>query len=471
MKIFSRISSRLWITYVLLVAFVLVVAFSGIVIAFRNSPLLYWNEFVRLNYVTNSLANRLDFLVENNWEEMIHLFLEKADLLDVRVLIFDSAGMLKLDSMAESYASFPMIGDPATVFKSTEGSIRLFQDNDRQYWFYQINPINDSLYLLSAVPRPKLQIRTIFQDELLNPLFRAGIIAMLVAFVVSWFVARWITRPLKNISESASKLASGDFPPIPLEGPLEVQGLASIINKMDRQVRDTLQSQKDFVANVSHEFKTPLTSIQGFAQAIHDGTLESKEGTRNAAHVILEETDRLNYMVNDLLTLAKLDAGMITMELRPLSLNDILEKIVERFSFQITDKDLAVEIDLRQTNMVTVDGERIVQVFNNLIDNAIKFSPKQGRIVIRDQEDERFAVISVIDEGPGIAPEEADRIFDRFYQADKSRGKQTSRGVGLGLSIAHQIIKAHEGDIWVQSDLRHGACFMVKLPLTHARSI
>ena len=470
MKIFSRINSRLWITYVLLVAFVLVVAFSGIVIAFRNSPLLYWKEFVRLNYVTNSLANRLDFLVENNWEKMIHLFLAEADLFDVRVLIFDSEGMLKLDSMAESYASFPITSDPATIFKRSEGSIRLFQDNDRQYWFYQINPINDSLYLLAAVPRPKLQIRTIFPDELLNPLFRAGIIAMLVAFVVSWFVARWITRPLKNISESASKLASGDFPPITLEGPLEVQSLAGVINTMDRQVRDTLQSQKDFVANVSHEFKTPLTSIQGFAQAIHDGTLESKQETQNAAHIILEETDRLHFMVNDLLTLAKLDAGMITMERRPLSLNDILEKMTERFSYQITEKDLTVEINLTQANMIIGDGERIVQVFNNLIDNAIKFSPPQGRIIISDRKDDNYSVISVADEGPGISPKDLDRIFDRFYQADKSRGKQSSRGVGLGLSIAYQIIKAHAGDIWVQSDLGHGACFMVKIPLSDARS-
>jgi signal transduction histidine kinase len=470
MKFLTRISSRLWVTYVLLVLFVLAVAFSGIVIAFRNSPLLYWNEFVRLNYVTNSLANRLDFLVENNWEEMIHRFLEKAELLDVRVLIFYDDGYLKFDSMADTYATFPMIADPATVFKRTNGNIRLFQDNDRDYWFYQINPINDSLYLLSAIPRPKLQISAIFQDELLNPLFRAGIIAMLVAFVVSWFVARWITRPLMSISESASKLASGDFPPIPLEGPLEVQRLAGVINQMDRQVRDMLQSQKDFVANVSHEFKTPLTSIRGFAQAIHDGTLESMDGTQNAAHVILEETDRLNYMVNDLLTLAKLDAGMITMDQRPLDLNEILEKIVERFSFQISDKDLTVEINLIQSNKVLADGERIVQVFNNLIDNAIKFSPAHGRIIISDQQNERFAIISVRDEGPGIAPEERKRIFDRFYQADKSRGKQSSRGVGLGLSITYQIIKAHRGDIWVENDVGQGACFMVKLPITHARS-
>ena len=469
MKFFAKINSRLWITYVLLVVFVLVVAFTGMVIAFRNSPLLYWKEFVRLNYVSNSLASRLDFYQQSNWEKTIRAFLSPPELDGVRVLIFDMQGILQHDSMAKSNSSFPLIENPSAVFSRSEGSIRLFQDDDRQYWFYQINPINDSLYLLAAIPRPKLQIRSIFQDELLNPLFRAGIIAMLVAFAVSWFVARWITQPLKNISESATKLASGDFPPIPLEGPLEVQRLAGTINTMDQQVRATLQSQKDFVANVSHEFKTPLTSIQGFAQAIHDGTVQTKADTLNAAHVILEETDRLNYLVNDLLTLAKLDAGTIKMELRKLELTPLLEKVIEKFAFQASEKDLDVQIDLTQSNIVFADGERIVQVFNNLIDNAIKFSHRNGKITIRDESNHQSAVIFVEDEGIGIAREETNRIFDRFYQADKSRGKQSSRNVGLGLSIAYQIVKAHGGTIKVESDLGHGACFMVKLPLADAK--
>lgn len=470
MRFFTRISSRLWITYVLLVAFVLVVAFSGIVIAFRNSPLLYWQEFVRLNYVTNSLSNRLDFYQQANWDNTITTFLAKAELEEVRVLIFDMGGILQHDSMADAYPSLPMIADPAAVFKRTEGSIRLFQDDDRQYWFYQINPINDTMYLLAAIPRPILRVSTLFQDELLNPLFRAGIIAMLVAFIVSWFVARWITQPLKNISESATKLATGDFPPITLEGPLEVQRLASVINSMDQQVRATLQSQKDFVANVSHEFKTPLTSIQGFAQAIHDETVQTKEDTRNAAHVILEETDRLNYLVNDLLTLAKLDAGTIKMEMRPVELGPLLERMVEKFAFQIAEKELDVKVNLTQPNRVIGDGERIVQVFNNLIDNAIKFSRKNGRITISDLADPQYAVIYVKDDGVGIARDEIGRIFDRFYQADKSRGKYSPHSVGLGLSIAYQVIKAHGGTISVESEPGQGACFMVKLPLADANT-
>ncbi len=470
MTLFSKINSRLWITYVLLVAFVLFVAFAGMLIAFRNNPLLYWSEFVRLNYVSNSLSSRLDFYSSAKWDGIIDVFLTDTGLLDVRVLIFDVDGMLYLDSMSEAYSPIPMVADPAAVFGRTEGNIRLFQDNNRKYWFYQINPINQSYYLLAAIPRPKMQVQTILRDELLRPLFRAGIIALFVAFIVSWFVARWITRPLENISESARKLASGDFPPIEMEGPLEVQQLAEVINTMDRQVRDTIQSQKNFVANVSHELKTPLTSIQGFAQAIHDDTIQSKDETKRAVHVILEETDRLNYLVNDLLMLAKLDAGTIQLALREFPLNPILKNILEKFSYQITDKDLEVEIHLENSNIILGDGERIIQVFNNLIDNAIKFSRPGGKISISDRQDDHYAVIEVADEGIGISADESKKVFERFYQADKSRGKKSTRSVGLGLSIAHQIIKMHAGEITVQSTPGKGSRFMVKIPLAHAKS-
>ena len=470
MKFFSRINARLWITYVLLVAFVLVVALSMIVIAFRNSPLLYWNEFVRLNYVTNSLANRLDFFLDSKWEAIIALFLSDTNLKDVRVLIFDREGTLLIDSMADGFAPIKEIEEPAAVFHQTEGKIRIFQDDNRKFWFYQINPINESYYLLAAIPRPEMRIQAILQDELLKPMFRAGIITLFVAFIVSWFVARWITRPMQNISESARKLATGEFPAIELEGPLEVQQLAEVINNMDRQVRDTIQSQKDFVANVSHEFKTPLTSIQGFAQAILDEAVRTKKDTHNAAQVILEETDRLNFLVNDLLTLAKLDAGTVKFDMREIALNPMIKSIVEKFSFQIAAKELDVHIALEQPNVIIGDGERVIQVFNNLIDNAIKFSPAGGEIRIADQANDRFAVIQVIDHGVGIAQAETEKIFDRFYQADKSRGKHATHSAGLGLSIAYQIIKVHHGEISVQSELGKGSCFMVKLPLAHAKS-
>jgi signal transduction histidine kinase len=469
MSVFSSINTRLWLTYVLLVAFVLVAAFTGIVVAFRNSPLLYWKEFIRLNYVTDSLANRLDFFIDTKWGGIIETFLTEAGLFNMRVIIVDVDGLPILDSGSSKNSELPRINNPSDAFIRSEGSIRIFQDKGDQFWFYKITPIDDYYFLIAAIQRPSIQIRTIFQDELLKPLFRAGLIALVIAFLISWFVARWITRPLKKISNSAQQLASGDFPPIPLEGPSEVQQLAGVINKMDLKVRNSLQSQKEFVANVSHEFKTPLTSIQGFAQAILDGAVETEDEKRHAAQIILDETNRLDYLVNELLMLARLDAGTMKLNKSKIEVNQVIENVLEKFKFRIKKKSITIKKRYDEQTFVYADGERIVQVFINLLDNAIKFTQTGGWVDISTQLEKGFVRVSIADSGVGIPEGDLKRVFDRFYQVDKSRHGGNDKGVGLGLSIAHQIVLAHEGEISVTSESGKGSCFMVKIPLAHEK--
>ncbi len=469
MSVFSSINTRLWLTYVLLVAFVLVAALTGIVVAFRNSPLLYWKEFVRLNYVTDSLTNHLDFSSDTEWSGIIELFLTKAELTDVRVIIVNEDGSAISDSRGAQNSGLLRINNPSAAFTRSEGNIRVFRDEETQTWFYRIRPINDTYFLIAAIPRPRIQIRSIFQDELLKPLFRTGLIALVITFLISWFVARWITHPLKKISSSAQQLATGDFPPIPLEGPSEVQQLAGVINEMDLKVRDSLQSQREFVANVSHEFKTPLTSIQGFTQAILDGAVETEGEKRHAAQIILDETGRLDYLVNDLLILAKLDAGTMKLDKSDIQVNQVIENVLEKIKFRIEKKSITIKKRYDKQSFVNADHERIVQVFINLLDNAIKFTPTGGWVDISTQIEKRFVRISIADSGIGIPKEDLTRIFDRFYQVDKSRHGGNDKGVGLGLSIAHQIVLAHGGETIVTSELGKGSCFMVKLPLAHEK--
>ena len=469
MRVFSSINTRLWLTYVLLVAFVLVAAFAGIVVAFRNSPLLYWKEFIRLNYVTDSLTNRLDYFIDANWSSIIELFLSEAELADVRVIIVDEDGSLILDSGRFQNSGLPKINNPSAAFARSEGNIRIFRDEETQIWFYRIRPIDDAYFLIAAIPRPSIKVRTIFQDELLKPLFRAGLVALGIAFFVSWFVARWITRPLKKISNSAQKIASGDFPPISLEGPSEVQQLAGVINEMDLKVRNSLQSQIEFVANVSHEFKTPLTSIQGFAQAILDGTVETEEEKRHAAQIILDETCRLDYLVNDLLMLARLDAGTMILDKSEIQVNQVIENVLEKLKIKIEKKLITIKKRYDEQSLICADGERIVQVFFNLIDNAIKFTQPGGWVNISTQIESGFIRVSIEDSGVGIPEEDKKKIFNRFYQVDKSRHGGNDKGVGLGLSIAQQIVVAHGGEITVTGELGKGSCFMVKIPLVHEK--
>jgi two-component system sensor histidine kinase ResE len=230
-----------------------------------------------------------------------------------------------------------------------------------------------------------------------------------------------------------------------------------------------MQSQKDFVANVSHEFKTPLTSIQGFSQALFDGTIFKKADTKRAAKIILGETERLNFLVNDLLTLARLDAGTIVMEKSPVDMNQLIRNILEKFQFQIDLAEIKVENKLTDPLVIPMDAERISQVMNNLIDNAIKFSPRGGSIQVSSFLDGNNGIVAITDSGPGISKEDQKRIFERFFQTDTSRKGGQGRGVGLGLAIARQIVAAHQGAITVKSRLGEGSTFMVKIPLINGQ--
>jgi len=465
----SSINNRLWLTYLVIVLFVLVIAFAGIAVAFRSSPMLYRQVFYRISLVNGFLRERLTLVIESERAPFIKLFLEEVKIFDVNVAILDAKGSVVYSTGTSSIASFPGLMDPSSIVDQNKDRILLYKDKNKQTWFYQISQINKNFFLVTNALRPEISISSVFQDELMTPLIRAGIIALILSFILAWFIARWITRPLKKISISASQIAEGNYVTIPIEGPLEVRQLAGAINDMVVKVLDSVQSQKDFVANVSHEFKTPLTSIQGFAQALFDGAIDKKSEKRQAAKIILGETERLNYLVNDLLTLVKLDAGTIVMEKEPTDLNQLIRNILEKLHFQIISAGITVNNKLREPMVVPMDAERISQVLNNLIDNAIKFSPKGKDIIISTSIEGKYAIFSVSDSGPGIAEDDQKRIFERFFQIDKSRKGGQGRGVGLGLSIARQIVIAHGGSISVKSHLGKGSAFMVKLPLENGQ--
>ena len=374
----SKISNRLWLTYLVIVVFVLLIAFSGIAVAFRNSPMLYRQVFYRISLVNGFLRERLALVIDGEWESFIRLFLEEVKIFDVNVAILDDQGTVAYSSGSNDIASFPGLSNPTSIVDQSKDKILLFKDKSKQTWFYQISRIGRNYFLVTSTLRPEVSISSVFQDELMTPLIRAGIVALVLSFILGWFIARWITRPLKKIAISAGQIGEGNYVKVPIEGPLEVRQLGGVINEMVAKVQDSMQSQKDFVANVSHEFKTPLTSIQGFSQALFDGTINKKADSKRAAKIILGETERLNFLVNDLLTLARLDAGTVVMEKAPVDINQLIRNILEKFHFQINLAGINIEKELIEPLVIPADAEKISQVINNLIDNAIKFSPKGG---------------------------------------------------------------------------------------------
>lgn len=232
-------------------------------------------------------------------------------------------------------------------------------------------------------------------------------------------------------------------------------------------VRRLEKIRQDFVANVSHELKTPIASIKGYAETLLTGALEDQANAKDFIGVIFQESERLAQLVDDLLSLSKIESGKLNMNLRPTPLAPLLKRVMTSMEIQAGRKSIVLAADLHE-NMcpLLADGTRIAQVLFNLIDNAIKYTPNGGRVQIGAIEKDGDIEITVVDNGLGIPAEDLPRIFERFYRVDKGRSRALG-GTGLGLSIVKHIVKAHNGDIFVKSTLGKGSIFTVTIPKSH----
>jgi len=314
-----------------------------------------------------------------------------------------------------------------------------------------------------------------FLGDLLVQLSLAGLVAFVISILLAYLIARSIARPLQRVTLATEKIARGDYDQqLKITSPDEVRRLAASFNVMAQEVKVSRQAQRDFVANVSHEIKTPLTSIQGFSQAILDGTAGDGEAQRHAAQIINDEAERMTRLVNELLDLAKLDAGQIVMAQEPVDMGQLLRGCVEKLTPQAAKGGVELRLDLGALPPLVGDNDRLAQVFTNLVDNALKHTPQGGRVTVAAREAMGQPVrkgekavpgieVSVADTGSGIPPEDLSRIFERFYQVDKSRQRK-SKGAGLGLAIAKEIVQAHGGQIKAESVVGVGTKLTVTLP-------
>jgi signal transduction histidine kinase len=351
------------------------------------------------------------------------------------------------------------------------------QGPDRKLLFYVAVPLQEArgerprrVYL--ALTMTWLETARPFIGSLLWSVLFSGAIAFVLSILLALWLARSLSRPLQRAAAAAERVAAGDYAvSLDIAVPDEARRLAQSFNTMTRAVEASQRSQRDFVANVSHELKTPLTCIQGFAQAILDGTASDGPSVQRAASVIHSEADRLSHMVYKLLDLTRLESGEVSMSWSRLDLTTLLRACADRFALLADEKSVQLLIELPEAAHITGDGDRLMQVFTNLVDNALKHTDAGGKITLsigREETDDRVSV-TVTDTGVGIPAEELPRIFERFYQVDKSRSRDTkarSVGTGLGLAIASEIVRAHSGHIHAESIVDVGTRFTVSLPRT-----
>ncbi len=220
--------------------------------------------------------------------------------------------------------------------------------------------------------------------------------------------------------------------------------------------------RRDFVANVSHELRTPLGSIVGSVETLLDGAMQDKAACREFLIMIQSNTQRLKALIGDLLDLAKIESQGEVFQMEILPLLRVAEEAAHNFEKRLAGKGLRVQWAVPENLHVLADAKRIKQVFNNLLDNAIKFTPEGGTLRVAAEGKNGMVAVRVEDSGPGIPPEALDRVFERFYRVEKDRQRQTDAGTGLGLSIAKHIVEKHGGRIWAESP-RGGAVFVFTL--------
>jgi two-component system OmpR family sensor kinase len=466
---FRHLNFRLLISYVLVILVCLMLVGLGLLIFLRTSPL--WTNLITLRLEAAARATTPALRSGATTPETFpRLLAEAAERQEVRILLVDNQNIVRFDSddtwtreQLQNVRRRANLDRIQGTFTGPSGGRWIFvgrtvraPDSGRQFVFFIA---------------PRMQVLAWFGTNMLPPMAQAGLIALIPSVLLALLISRSISKPLQRVANAAEAIARGETGTrAPISGPSEVRALARSFNTMANQVEATQQSQRDFVANVSHELKTPLTSIQGFSQALLDGTASTPEATARAARVIHQEAERMRRMVDDLLVLARFDAGQMMLAREQVELDPLLRGCIEKLTLQAQTAQVTLELEAPEQPVVTGDADRLAQVFANLINNSVAHTPAGGKVtVVAHPAAENTIEITVTDTGEGIPPEAISRIFERFYQVDRSRKRapERSRGAGLGLAITKEIIEAHGGTITAESVVGLGSKFTIRLPTNH----
>lgn len=293
------------------------------------------------------------------------------------------------------------------------------------------------------------------------PLWLRPVAAASFALIMVQFLAHGMTRPLREMERAATALARTDYSQrVHTDSVDEVGRLAEAFNHMAAELEASERLQRDLVANVSHELRTPLGGLQATLENLIDGVTEPTTQTLTDMHT---QVDRLSRLVRDLLELSRLESGTLAIDRQPADARDLVARAITetqhlhpavKIAARIADAPLVAHVDLH----------RLHQVLINLLDNAVRYAGEHGEIEVTAQQHAERLVIEVADDGPGIAPYDRDRVFERFYRADSARASHDG-GAGLGLAIVRWIVELHHGTVHAQANEPHGCRMVIEIPV------
>ena len=400
-----------------------------------------------------------------NVQELSTQFSLWSDMTEARIWLVDNNGQIILDS-AKSGEGFSLAAAGGDILDTTFSEKvylkEIMAEPVLSVTVPVIHEFSNKGYLVLSVPMSDIEAESIYYLDFANI---AYLIFQPVLLLVLLLIYRITAVPVKRMAEAAKQFSRGNFKePLKLKASEEYRELANTIQYMGDKLKNADDAQRKFVSNVSHDFRSPLTSIKGYIEAIKDGTIPP-ELQEKYLDIVIFETERLTKLTSNLLELNSFDDNGIILHKTEFDINKMIKQIGLSFEGTFKKKKLVLNLVFSsKEQFVKADMDKIEQVLYNLIDNAVKFSSQESFIRVTTEEKGNKVVIAVKDNGVGIPKESQERIWERFYKTDSSRGRD-KKGTGLGLSIVKEIITAHEENISVVSTEGVGTEFIFSLPL------
>lgn len=443
---------------------------------------LFMVVLIPLGYVVNSIFT--DFYSDRLEREMMYLSNSYADMIGmagemsigmigmmakmngVDVVIFDQNGTVIAET---DYNQPPKVSQLTTkdigqLLKNGSISEKITNKNG-ELFFATISPISREVFDGALGVLSPIQSAMDSAKQIQSLLILAGTGAIFMAIGITYIVSKRLSQPLLQMEDAARRMAKGDLDvKVDVLTNDETGSLARTINELGEELKRYRETRSEFFANISHELRTPITYLEGYSQVLADGLIDSEEDKVKYLQIIQQEARRMKVLVEDLFELSKMEEGRLSIHKEWMNLSEALLHVLNKVSPRITEKGLILEQHvLLDAPFILGDGNRIEQIFFNLLDNAIRYTA-QGTIKVIMYIDGLYVATEISDTGAGIPSEELAYIFERFYRVEKSRSREFG-GTGLGLAIVKRLMELHDGQIEISSEINRGTTFIIRFPI------
>lgn len=468
MKWFHSLRWQLFVL-IFLISYIPLMFYSSVLFEQMETYYLGQNEttwLTRANMIATQIREE-NYLVDSSNESLFQsLINNKSTDAECRVMVVDASGFVVMDS---SEADIGMTLMNNAVISALNNNSQTEKSDEYKALTVAV-PITDKekkAVVGAVVMVPSLE--GVFDpiDDLKDQVSILTLLIALISGLLSFITSSFITKPLKALMKIVQKITNGQLDQqVDVVGNGEIAELGNAFNHMTKQLQRVEQSRQEFVSNVSHELKTPLSSIKVLTESLMFQEDVPVEIYKEFFEDINSEVDRLNSIISDLLTLVRLDQREIPLNIKEMNIGDVLQGILKRLVPLAKNKNINLIYETHREVIAEIDEVKFSLALTNLIENAIKYTPEGGSVNVTLQADLQDASITVADTGIGIAKEEQSKIFERFYRTDKTRNRETG-GTGLGLAITYKTVVMHNGSIEVESEEGNGSTFTIQIPLRH----